>query len=137
MAAGTALTDGDRWDWLITLREEALHQLQISTTSTSVVVTCSALKRKYRDVFRIANYHDPSIKVHFVYLAVDEATLQKRVEERVGHYMKADMVHSQMTTLEQPDASEKDVLAVDVRDDKEAVQSTALEMVRRALRGSE
>ena len=134
MAAGTALTDGDRWDWLITLREQAIRHLH---TATSVVVTCSALKRKYRDVIRIANYQDPSIKVHFVYLHVDEATLQRRVGERVGHYMKADMVHSQMTTLEQPDVTERDVLAVDVRDDKDAVQRAALEMVRRALRGEE
>src|SRR5689334_7698793 len=49
MAAGTPLTDADRWDWLITLREAAIQKLR---TSNAVIVTCSALKHKYRDVIR-------------------------------------------------------------------------------------
>ncbi len=132
MASGIPLTDADRWDWLITLREEAIKKLQ---TSNSVIVTCSALKHKYRDVIRVANYEHPSVQVHFVYLKVDEATLQKRVAEREGHYMKEGMVHSQMATLEEPvNDMEWDVLSVDVRDDKESVKRSALELVRRKLK---
>lgn len=132
MASGIPLTDADRWDWLIALREEAIRQLQ---TSNSVIVTCSALKRKYRDVIRVANYEHPSVQVHFIYLKVDESTLQKRVAERKGHYMKETMVHSQMATLEEPEEEmEWDVLQVDVRDDKETVQKTALNLVQRKLK---
>jgi len=129
MAKGIPLTDNDRWDWLITLREQAVKQLQ---SSNSVIVTCSALKHKYRDVIRVANYEHPTVQIHFIYLKVDEHTLQGRVAAREGHYMKEGMVHSQMTALEEPD-EEWDVLPVDVRNDKEAVQRTALETVRRKL----
>ncbi|OAP54243.1 hypothetical protein AYL99_11344 [Fonsecaea erecta] len=132
MASGIPLTDADRWDWLITLREEAIKKLQ---TSNSVIVTCSALKRKYRDVIRVANYEHPSVQVHFIYLKVDEATLQARVAARVGHYMKEGMVHSQMATLEEPEEElEWDVLQVDVREDKELVKRHALEVVQRKLK---
>jgi len=129
MGAGTPLTDADRWDWLITLREEAVRKLQ---QSDSVIVTCSALKHKYRDVIRVAAYEHPSVQIHFIYLKVDEATLQKRVASRVGHYMKQGMVHSQMSALEEPD-EEWDVLPVDVRVDQEEVQRTALDVVKKKL----
>jgi gluconokinase len=132
MGSGIPLTDADRWDWLITLREAALTKLQ---TSNSVIVTCSALKRKYRDVIRVANYEHPSVQVHFVYLKVDETTLQARVAARVGHYMKENMVHSQMATLEEPEEElEWDVLQVDVREDKELVKRHALDVVKRKLK---
>lgn len=129
MAKGIPLSDADRWDWLITLRNEAIKRLE---TANSVIVTCSALKHKYRDVIRVANYEHPSVQIHFIYLKVDEKTLQDRVAHRLGHYMKEGMVHSQMTALEEPE-EEWDVLPVDVRNDKEAVQKLALETVRRKL----
>jgi len=129
MAKNIPLTDADRWDWLITLREEAVKRLQ---HSNSVIVTCSALKHKYRDVIRVANYEHPTVQIHFIYLRVDEHTLQERVAARVGHYMKESMVHSQMTALEEPD-EEWDVLSVDVRNDKEEVQRNALEVVKKKL----
>ncbi|KIV78655.1 hypothetical protein PV11_06284 [Exophiala sideris] len=132
MGAGIPLTDADRWDWLITLREEAVKQLQ---HANGVIVTCSALKHKYRDVIRVANYEHPSVQIHFIYLKVDEHTLQKRVAERVGHYMKEGMVHSQMVTLEEPEEDQEwDVLPVDVRADKETVQHEALEVVQKKLK---
>jgi gluconokinase len=129
MGKNIPLTDADRWDWLIALREEAIKCLQ---SSNSVIVTCSALKHKYRDVIRVANYEHPTVQIHFIYLRVDEHTLQQRVAARVGHYMKEGMVHSQMATLEEPD-EEWDVLAVDVKNDKEQVQRSALEVVERKL----
>lgn len=129
MGKNIPLTDADRWDWLITLREEAIKRLQ---SSSSVIVTCSALKHKYRDVIRVANYEHPTVQIHFIYLRVDERTLQQRVAARVGHYMKEGMVHSQMAALEEPD-EEWDVLAVDVRNNKEEVQRNALEVLKRKL----
>jgi gluconokinase len=132
MGNGVPLTDADRWDWLICLRNEAVRQLQ---TCNSVIVTCSALKHKYRDVIRIANYEHPTVQVHFIYLKVDEQTLQDRVAHRVGHYMKEGMVHSQMTALEEPDVEdETDVIPVDVTNDKDVVQKQALERVKEKLK---
>lgn len=131
MGSGVPLTDADRWDWLITLRNEAVKQLQ---NSNAVVLTCSALKRKYRDVIRVASYEHPTVQVHFIYLRVDEETLQARVKARVGHYMKEGMVHSQMETLEEPAQDEFDVIKIDVRQDKEAVREEALTKVRAKLK---
>ena len=129
MATNIPLTDADRWDWLIALREQAIKEL---CSSDSVIVTCSALKHKYRDVIRVAKYEHPSVQIHFLYLRVDEATLKERVGARVGHYMKDTMVHSQMAALEEPD-EEWDVLPVDVRAGKEEVQRKAVEVMIRKL----
>lgn len=127
MSNGIPLNDNDRWDWLITLKDEAVKHLE---TSDACIVTCSALKKKYRDVIRVANYEHPSVQIHFVFLKLDEEVLQKRVASRIGHYMKADMVHSQMVALEEPDLElETDVIRIDVRQDKEQVQREAWERV--------
>ena len=84
MANGHPLTDADRWDWLVVLRQHAVETLKAAaadsaTTNTTagdgVIVTCSALKRKYRDVLRVATYNDPSVLVHFVFLNASEALL--------------------------------------------------------------
>ncbi|KAF2029436.1 carbohydrate kinase [Setomelanomma holmii] len=119
MAAGIPLNDEDRWDWLILLRDEALRCLK--NGAKGVVVTCSALKKKYRDVIRTARLYDedPNANVHFVYLRADKATLLARVRARQGHYMKDAMVDSQFAALEEPDEAEckqlKDVEIVDVK----------------------
>lgn len=132
MANGIPLTDADRWDWLITLKDAALEKL---TSTNAVFVTCSALKKKYRDVIRVANYEHPSVQVHFVFLKVDEEVLQKRVASRVGHYMKADMVHSQMVALEEPNVEdETDVIKIDVTNDKEVVEKESLAKVEAKLK---
>jgi gluconokinase len=125
------LNDTDRWDWLEALREESLRQLQ---TSDNVVVTCSALKQKYRDVMRVASVENRSVYVHFIYLKVDEATLKERVAQRQGHYMKDSMVHSQMEALEEPDQKlEPDVIPVESRKDATEVQRNALEQLKAKL----
>jgi gluconokinase len=131
MGSGIPLTDADRWDWLITLRNEAVQKLR---TSNAVIVTCSALKHKYRDVIRVASYEHPTVQVHFIYLKVDETTLQARVKARVGHYMKESMVHSQMEALEEPAQDEFDVIKIDVRQDKDLVKTEALTGLRTKLK---
>jgi len=127
MAHGIPLDDADRWDWLILLREQSLAALEAG--ATGVVLTCSALKRKYRDVLRIAAYNDHRVRVHFIYLAVSPETLFQRVHGRVGHYMKDDMVKSQLASLEVPRQDETDVLTVDVSGDFANVQQLALNVV--------
>jgi len=132
MANGQPLTDADRWDWLILLREEAVSALR-SSNSKGVVVTCSALKRKYRDVIRIATYHDPTIRVRFVFLSAAEAVLMDRVRARKNHYMKDYMVKSQFESLETPQQDEADVLSVDASGLSTEVQQLAVGVVNKVL----
>lgn len=133
MSAGIPLTDADRWDWLILLRQQATAAL--NTGANGVVLTCSALKRKYRDVIRVAAYDDHKVLVHFVYLKADEQTLLARVRARKGHYMKDSMVHSQFLSLEEPteDEKDKDVLCIDVSGTMAEVQENALKKVNEVL----
>lgn len=130
MANGQPLTDADRWDWLILLREEAVKALD---ENSGVIITCSALKRKYRDVMRVATYHNPAIRVHFVFLNVSEALLLDRVRARQNHYMKDSMVHSQIQSLETPTADEIDVLSVDASGVSTEVQQLALTAVKNTM----
>jgi len=131
MSKGIPLTDADRWDWLTRLREESLQRL--SSGSQGVVLTCSALKRKYRDVIRVAPYYDHDVRVHFVYLHAEEKVLMQRVANRHGHYMGANMVHSQFVVLEEPGAEETDVITVDVSGPVEQVEKEALEKIQVAV----
>lgn len=130
MANGHPLTDADRWDWLILLREEAVKSLD---ESSGVIITCSALKRKYRDVMRIAAYNNSDIRVHFVFLNVSESLLMDRVRARQNHYMKDSMVHSQIQSLETPTADEVDVLSVDASGVSNEVQKLALAAVKNTM----
>ena len=101
MSRGVALTDEDRADWLMSLRE-LLNQC--NSTSRSVVLACSALKQEYRNVLRVNN------EVHFVYLQGSHQQIEARMKERKGHYMKPEMLKSQFEILEEP----KDALTVDI-----------------------
>lgn len=130
MAGGIPLTDADRWDWLTLLREESLKRLK--SGFGGVVLTCSALKRKYRDVIRVAPYFSHDVQLHFIYLHAPEAILLERVGMRQGHYMGANMVRSQFEILEPPTADETDVISVDVSGPISGVLEVALEQATRA-----
>jgi gluconokinase len=145
MANGIPLTDADRWDWLISLRDAAIDILtkpsspETGTTAdgttappAGVIMSCSALKLKYRDVIRVAEYYNPSLRIHFVYLKADEKTLMERVNGRASHYMKGNMVHSQFEALEDP-SDEVDVLAVDVSEPPDVVQRNVSDVVKKKL----
>jgi gluconokinase len=127
MSNGIPLTDADRWDWLTALREEALRQIKLG--HDGVVVTCSALKRKYRDVIRVAPYFSPKLQLHFIFLHAPEEVLQSRVMARENHYMGPDMVHSQFEILELPAPEETDVISIDVTGNQELVKVAALKAV--------
>ena len=131
MANNIPLTDADRWDWLILLRDQAVAAL--NTGASGVVLTCSALKRKYRDVIRVASYNDNNVLVHFIYLSATQELLLQRVHGRVGHYMKDSMVKSQFEALEPPTTDERDVMSVDVSGDFASVQRLALEVVNQVM----
>lgn len=100
MSAGIPLTDDDRWPWLDRLARELAG-------GDPVVVTCSALKRRYRDVLRTAG------GVQFVYLAIDRRTATERMTARRDHFMGVGMVDSQFAALEPPTADEIDVITID------------------------
>ncbi|KAI0200084.1 thermoresistant gluconokinase [Astrocystis sublimbata] len=131
MANGIPLTDADRWDWLTLLREESLKQL--ASGAKGVVLTCSALKRKYRDVIRVAPYFSHDVSLHFIYLHAPEAVLIERVGSRQGHYMGANMVRSQFEILEPPTAEETDVISVDVSGAIDQVLEVALGQVTQRI----
>ncbi|KAJ5729986.1 Shikimate kinase [Penicillium malachiteum] len=98
-----------------------------------VVVACSALKKKYRDVMRVATYGEPSVQIHFVYLKLTEAVLMQRVTQRQAHYMKSDMVKSQLAALEEPRENEWDAITINVEGAQEQVQQNVLDAVAKKL----
>ncbi|MDB5851459.1 MAG: gluconate kinase [Rhodoferax sp.] len=105
MAAGTPLTDADRQGWLQTL---ASHIADASHNGQGLVLSCSALKRSYRDVLR-----QGSAATRFVYLHGDAQMLAGRMAARTRHYMPSSLLDSQLATLEPPTPDEH-ALAFDV-----------------------
>lgn len=101
MTAGTPLTDEDRLPWLNQCRA---WLEQCAQAGSGAILTCSALKRSYRDVLRASGL-DPI----FIHLTTDHDTLLKRVTGRSGHYMPASLLPSQINTLEPPEAHERAV----------------------------
>jgi len=101
MRAGQELTDADRQPWLATI---AAGIGDYEAAGTSVIVTCSALKRRYRDELRAGH---PSVR--FVCLVVSAATLADRLAHRVGHFMPANLLPSQLAEFEPLEADEPGV----------------------------
>ncbi len=104
MAAGTPLTDEDRWPWLARIRDWLAERAR---SGESAVVPCSALKRAYRDRLREAG------PVRFVHLTGSEVLLSGRIQGRAGHFMPPTLLASQLATLE-PLAEDEAGLTVDV-----------------------
>jgi gluconokinase len=110
MARGTPLTDRDRAQWLVTLGA------QLAAHPNGVVLTCSALKRAYRDRLR-----DAAPGLHFVYLEIPRDAAQQRVASRGAHFFSASLVDSQFATLEVP-LGEAGVLGVDALEPLDLLQ---------------
>lgn len=92
MAAGTALTDADRQQWLITLQGQIGAA---AAAGTSLVLSCSSLKRRYRDLLRA---FDPALV--FIHLDGPRALIAARMAARPNHYMPASLLDSQFAALE-------------------------------------
>jgi gluconokinase len=92
MRSGEPLDDADRWPWLRTIADWIGEH---ERAGTSVVVTCSALKRVYRDLLR-----DGHPSVWFAHVTVDADLLRDRVTRRTGHYMPSSLLESQLATLQ-------------------------------------
>jgi gluconokinase len=98
MASGIPLTDDDRALWL---RRLAARLRQAKDAGTGLVMSCSALKRSYRDVLRSG-----AGDLQFIFLRGTRALLDERVGGRRGHFMPPSLLESQLATLEEPSADE-------------------------------
>ncbi|EAA33565.2 carbohydrate kinase [Neurospora crassa] len=137
MSRGEPLTDADRAGWLQALAE---HETAKPPTSSSphLVITCSALKRHYRDILRLGSEHAGDLRIRFIFLQAPEEVLTERAHNRKGHFAKENLVHSQFTILEMPDPTkpkeeggEPDVLVVNVGEKEKGVEEVVREVVGR------
>ncbi|MEK1890057.1 MAG: gluconokinase [Phyllobacterium sp.] len=92
MAAGTPLNDDDRWPWLDQIGAT------LAKAEAGIVVSCSALKKVYRDRLR----EQAGAPLAFVFLDGSEAVLREHMAKRTGHFMPVSMLDSQLATLESP-----------------------------------
>jgi gluconokinase len=104
MRSGHPLTDEDRWPWLEHLRQQIKRSL---AASENAVVSCSALKRGYRDCLRVSD------EVKFVFLRGDFALVQKQLRSRPAHFMNPALLQSQFDDLEEPQPDEN-VLTIEL-----------------------
>jgi len=100
MRGGEPLTDADRWPWLDQLGAAIGDAVK---REGAAVAACSALKHVYRDRLRTAI----GAATAFVLLEVGREELIRRLDNRLGHYMPASLIDSQLATLEKPDAEER------------------------------
>jgi carbohydrate kinase (thermoresistant glucokinase family) len=117
MSSGQPLTDRDRAPWLAAIRA---HLDACLARGESAIVTCSALKETYRQ----AIVSDPA-RVKLVHLTGDAQLILARINARQGHFMKPEMLDSQLAALEPP----TNALAVDIAQTPEAIAA----QIRQAL----
>ncbi|HJQ12009.1 MAG TPA: gluconokinase, partial [Gemmatimonadaceae bacterium] len=122
MIAGVPLNDVDRETWLHAIGER-VHLA--NDTGVGVVVSCSALKRSYRDKIR-----REAGGVRFVFLRGERELIAGRIKERKDHFMPLSLLDSQFSTLEEP-APDEDVWVIDIKHSPEEIVE---ELVARASR---
>lgn len=146
MSSGQPLNDADREPWLELIRRTAIRkieeqqQLQMEEGRVKgVVISCSALKKYYRNILRgkqkkhstTIPFHSTDIEgadlcsdidillpTYFVFIDGTRELLMERMENRPGHFMKASMLDSQLNTLERP-VGEEGVIVVSQHDSTE------------------
>ena len=92
MSRGVPLTDEDRWPWLESMRDWMSAR---AAEGVKTIVTCSALKRSYRDLLSSAQG-----RVFFIHLLAQADELQERMAHREGHFMPPSLLPSQFAALE-------------------------------------
>jgi gluconokinase len=118
MASGQPLADEDRWPWL---RAIAAWIEQHRAAGTTCVVTCSALKRRYRDLVTDSQRTD----VRLVYLKGDIDLIEARLKVRTGHFMPPALLRSQFDALEEPLADEH-AITVPIEETPEEIAAAAI-----------
>ncbi|MHB0954017.1 MAG: gluconokinase [Allorhizobium sp.] len=118
MARGEPLTDEDRWPWLDIIGAQMATSFD---RGEGIVLSCSALKKVYRDRLRAASGN----RLSFVFLDGSRELLQSRMGARTGHFMPVTLLESQLRTLEVP-TGEADVVAVSIDQPLEEIVDTAI-----------
>ena len=120
MSSGIPLTDDDRAEWL---RSLAARIRQAKDSGTGLVVSCSALRRPYRDIIRGA-----ASELRFVFLQGSRALLAERLAGRGRHYMPPSLLESQLATLEEP-APDEQAWVCDIRESPEDIVAALMARV--------
>ena len=147
MRRGEPLSDEDRWPWLEALAKAATDHLkgqegqkaqkdqqedlqegrETEANQQGLVLTCSALRRVYRDFLRDAMPDG----LRFVFPVVSRSALMERVTKRSHAYFPPELLASQLAAFERPDAREPDCLLVDGERDLDAVAEEVMAQFRR------
>jgi gluconokinase len=117
MSRGEPLTDEDRWPWLDAIGRWLDERAE---AGENAVLTCSALRRPYRDRIREGR---PGVR--FCHVVASDETLRERLEHRQGHYMPASLLPSQLATLE-PLADDEPGVVVEAAGEPSDVLAEAL-----------
>ena len=147
MRRGEPLSDEDRWPWLEALAKAATDHLkgqegqkaqkdqhedpqggrETKANQQGLVLTCSALRRVYRDLLRAAM---PG-SLRFVFPVVSRGALMERVTRRSHAYFPPELLASQLAAFERPDAREPDCLLVDGERDLDALAEEVMAQLER------
>lgn len=123
MSSGTPLTDADRAGWLAAM---AARLAEGKARGEAMVLTCSALRKAYRDRLRQGD-----AGLFFVFLDGSQELLQARLDARKGHFMPPGLLGSQLATLERPNLSEESCLHVSISLTPEQICATVAVAMRR------
>ncbi len=123
MSSGIPLTDEDRAGWLAAMADRLVEG---KARGEAMVVTCSALKKAYRDRLRQG---DPDL--FFVFLDGSQELLQARLDARKGHFMPPGLLGSQLATLERPNLATERCLHVSISLSPEQICATVAVAMRR------
>jgi gluconokinase len=126
MRVGTPLCDEDRWPWL-----ERIHQAMLLSGEATAVVTCSALRRVYREKLAQGALAG---RIHFLFLDAPRDVVERRVATRKHEFMPAALLASQYEILERPSSDEAATTISVVGTEEEAFESIRDVLVQ--LRGS-
>jgi carbohydrate kinase (thermoresistant glucokinase family) len=121
MSRGEPLTDDDRWPWLHAI---AAFIAEHRAAGTQCVVTCSALKRVYRNIVT----NKQSTDVRLVYLKGEFDLIAARLAARKGHFMPAALLQSQFAALQEP-AIDEHALAVSIDATPEEIAASVLKQL--------
>ncbi|CAN7296492.1 gluconokinase [Phyllobacterium sp. LjRoot231] len=119
MASGIPLTDEDRWPWLDKIGAE------LAKAEEGVVVSCSALKKSYRDRLR----QEAGAPLGFIFLDGSLEVLLDHMSRRTGHFMPLSMLDSQLATLEPP-TGEPLVLRQNIEHSVDEIAAASVDWVR-------
>ena len=122
MRAAIALEDEDRWPWLDRIAAQLADKDRMPA---GLVITCSALKRSYRDRIRRG-----APGVRFIFLHGPRALVESRLAARTGHFMPSTLLASQLQALELPGPDEDDVFHFDISQPTTAVINLAASTLR-------